>query len=96
MHIDSLFLLQFACFIFMLFNSCSDLPNSFSLFWALVARKMGTMCPKPGLSMPRLWSLDAQALFTECTHLVSQSAQVLVIGYSFVILTFPDAFMRLL
>lgn len=44
--------------------------NSCSLFWALVARTMGTMCPKPGLSMPRLWSLDAQALFTECSHLV--------------------------
>lgn len=49
-----------------------------SLFWALVARTMGTMCPKPGLSMPRLWSLDAQALFTECSP-CSQSAQALVV-----------------
>ena len=46
------------------------LPNSCNLFWALVARMMGTKCPKSVLSMPRLCSLDARALFIECSHLV--------------------------
>jgi hypothetical protein len=37
MHMDSLFLLQFACFIFMLFNSCSDIAQ-------FVQFVLGTRC----------------------------------------------------